>query len=323
MRYDARILVTGTSGFIGTNFLESARSLGIATLGIDVSPLRDTALAPLARHVDLLDRPKLVQTIADFGPTHVVHLAARTDLNETAKLSGYAANIEGVENLLGALASHDIERLVVASSMLVCRNGYRPSDEYDVCPSTLYGESKVRTEGIVRSSGLPWVLVRPTSIWGPWFGTPYRDFFIMVARGRYMKAGDERTFKAMGYVGNVIQQLWALLEAPADHVVHRTFYVSDYEPYVLDEWADEVAAKMGRKPPPRVPLSLLRVAARVGDAFQYLGASAPLTSFRLENLLTRSSFDMTELSRIVGPLPYDRSSAVQRTVEWMRSSHLI
>lgn len=34
-----------------------------------------------------------------------------------------------------------------------------------------------------------WCIIRPTSIWGPWFGVPYRNFFDMVMHRMYFQIG--------------------------------------------------------------------------------------------------------------------------------------
>ena len=180
-----------------------------------------------------------------------------------------------------------VARTVVASSRLVCRLGYEPRSDEDYCPTTAYGASKVETERIVRATtDLPWVLVRPTSIWGPWFGVPYRDFFLNVARGRYVHPAGRRIEKSFGYVGNTTWQLHRLMTAHPADVLGRTFYLGDDPPIEVLDLARRISATLGRRAPRTVPLPLLRSAAIAGDVAERAGVRAPLTSFRLDNLLT-------------------------------------
>lgn len=83
---------------------------------------------------------ELRQVVSDIRPTHVVHLAARTDL-DGREVSDYAANTKGVSNLLTVLAEarEPVERAVIASSRMVCRIGYQPRFEEDYCPTTEQG----------------------------------------------------------------------------------------------------------------------------------------------------------------------------------------
>lgn len=315
-----RLLITGGSGFIGTNVVEAALQAGHDVLSLDAAKPRNPDHAKVWQSVDLLDRAGLEAAVRDFAPTHIVHLGARTDLDEKRDIQGYAANTDGVANLLSACDLPGVERTIIASSMLVCRNGYRPTNMEDYCPDTLYGQSKVLTEQITRRSPPPhcWTLIRPTSIWGPWFDVPYKMFFLTVASGRYVHPGRARVDKAMGYVGNVVHQIFGILAADPERVHGRTFYVGDPEPTRLDEWAEEIREALGARPIRRLPMPVMRAVALAGDGLNAVGIGFPLTSFRLRNMLTCSSFDMRELSDIVGPLPFDRQAGTTATVAWLR-----
>jgi nucleoside-diphosphate-sugar epimerase len=113
------------------------------------------------------------------------------------------------------------------------------------------------------------------------------------------------------------------MTAPAADVLGRTFYLGDAPPIEVRTLADRISATMGRRPPKTVPISVLRVIARAGDVAQRAGIRAPLTSFRLANLITPMVFDVDALMRIAGPLPYDEAAGVTATVAWMRRERLL
>lgn len=321
----SRVLVTGGSGFIGTNLVASYRAAGVTVVNADVQSPRNSADAHLWAPVDFTRIDDVRALVSRFRPTHVFHLAARTDLHGR-EVADYAANVEGVAALLAALAepSPPVVRLVVASSRLVCRIGYQPVSDDDYCPSTAYGASKVETERLVRSTAVPpWVLVRPTSIWGPWFDTPYRDFFLSVARGRYVHPAGRRIRKSFGFVGNTTWQLHRLMTAPDADVVGRTFYVADDPPVEVQDLADRIRATLGKRPVRHVPLLALRALASTGDAIERLGRSAPLTSFRLANLLTPMVHDLGALTDVAGATPYELGVSVPETLAWMRQQGLL
>jgi len=227
-----RALVTGGSGFIGTNLVEDHLRRGDEVLSADGREPRNPAHSGLWRKSDLLDRDGLFDLFEEFEPTHLLHMGARTDLHGTT-LPDYAANREGVDNVIeAARRSSSLERAVFASSRMVCRIDHRPVDENDYSPPNPYGESKMEGELRVRGSGLevPWTLVRPTSIWGPWFDVPYKDFFLAIARGRYVHVRGGAARKSFGYVGNTVYQLRKILTAPVEQVHGRTLYLGDYPP---------------------------------------------------------------------------------------------
>ncbi len=319
-----RFLITGGSGFIGTNLVEHLRTRrpGAVVRNLDRRPPRNRAHQDLWVKADLCDLAGLSSAVAEVAPTAVVHLAARTDLRGRAE-SDYMANTEGVKNLVETLRRvKTVRRVVIASSRLVCPIGYRPTDENDVAPTTAYGASKVVGERIVRDADLPflWMIVRPTSIWGPWFEVPYRDLFTNVRRGTYVHAGRERITKSFGYVGNTVHQLDRLLECGWTQMHGQTIYLGDYPPLEVREFAELIRHEFNTRRIPTVPLPILQVAAKVGDFLQYAGwKEPPLTSFRLTNIRTEMVYDLEPLASVVGPLPYKLDDGVRQTVAWMRN----
>ena len=128
-------------------------------------------------------------------------MAARTDLDGSS-IDDYSANTDGCRAVIEAAARHpQIQRVIFASSMLVCALGYSPKHDSDYCPTTRYGESKVLGERYVREMAadhFPWTIVRPTSLWGPWFSVPYKKFFDAVARRMYLHPRGWRFIVRMG-----------------------------------------------------------------------------------------------------------------------------
>jgi len=313
-----RILITGGSGFIGTNAVEHFATRH-QVLNLDKVAPMNPAHSSFWRQVDLLDPNSLLATVANFDPHVVLHLAARTDLDGRT-LDDYAANTVGVLNLLEALAgAPSLQRVIFASSMLVCRIGYQPNSDLDFCPVNPYGESKVRGELLVRERppSVPWALVRPTSIWGPWFREPYRNFFDYVLKGRYFHIGDTRVFKTYGYVGNAIYQIQSILDAPASDIGGRVFYLGDSSEYEISEWADAIARRDGLSIP-QVPQALVRGGAWFGDLLKAFGLRFPMTSFRLKNMTTENRIDLSSTIALAPNPPFDRDRSIDLTIDWLR-----
>jgi GlcNAc-P-P-Und epimerase len=318
-----KVLVTGSSGFIGTNLLLELQRQGHEILGIDIRPPRPGVKSPFSP-CDLLDGEKLKTIIGRFAPEFMVHLAGRTDLEERKEINKYAVNIQGVENLIGAIkACKSLKRCIFTSSQLVCKVGHVPSSFDDYCPNTLYGESKVLTEKIVKRNdggGVEWCLVRPTTLWGP-YESHYLQFFKMVKSGRYFHIGKKPLKKSYGFVGNAVHQYIKLLASPAVQMNQKTFYIADYQPISLQEWADEFQRRMDAPKIRIMPVPLAKATALIGDLLNCAGiASFPLTSFRLRNIMTEYIFDMSVTESLCGPVPFSMQDGVRLTVEWLRES---
>jgi nucleoside-diphosphate-sugar epimerase len=316
-----RIFVTGGSGFIGTNLVQSLVDDGCKVVNFDRG-------VPLNRHHeafhqmgDILDPEALHSVVQSFQPELVIHLASRCDLDGSS-LADYAANTTGVQNIISAIRGAGcVKRAIFASSRYVHPTATQPQGDAEYAPFTFYGASKAEGEKIVRASGLqiPWVLIRPTSIWGPWFGIPYRGFFDTVRKGLYVHPRGERLFKTYGYVGNVVHQIKQFLFVPAERVQGRVFYVADYQPIEIRKMAETIREAFGAPAVREVPITVLHTLARAGDGVKKLGwKNPPLTSFRLSNLRTQMVYDMSTTQAIAGPCPYTMKEGVRATVDWIK-----
>jgi len=320
-----KILVTGGSGFIGTNYIELLlKNNRTEFLNLDNRSPRNIAHTKFWRECDILDAPRMERIVREFAPTHVVHLAAKTGLDEK-KLSDFAANMEGVENLLQALAQiSSVEQVIFTSSLLVCKMGYVPTHDTDYQPTTLYGQSKVEGERIVRAHNelsYAWTIVRPISIWGPWFDEPYKNFFKAIAQGWYFHIGSGHYRRSLGYVENIAHEINQLLVAPREKIDRKTFYLADDQPADLYDMANVIRQAAGARTIRHVPLWAAKTAARCGDLLKAAGwHTVPLTSFRLNNILTEYVFDMRPIMEISGTLPYDLQAGIEQTVEWLREN---
>jgi nucleoside-diphosphate-sugar epimerase len=320
-----RVLVTGNAGFIGFHLAELLVRRGHTVFGLDTR----IPLAPVAgveHHVcDLLDANALERTVDEIRPNAVAHLAAVTHIYGTS-LADYAPNIAGVENLSRAIARNGhVQRAVCTSTQLVSTVGHQPRSDEHYNPTTLYGQSKVKTEPIWRGSdggGTTWCLVRPTTIWGPGMNPHYLRFFGMIRRGRYVHVGRSAVRKTYGFVGNTIHQYaQLLLEAPTASIHRRTFYLGDYEPIDLRAWAEAFRDTLKAPPIRTVPVMLARSVARVGDIVNALGFDRfPLNSFRLRNVLTPSVLDLSATEALCGPLPYSLHDGIAQTAAWLRAT---
>lgn len=318
------VLVTGGSGFVGTNLVELFAKAGCNVVNVDVAAPRNRSHIQYWKQADICDDFRLREITCEFSPDIILHMAARTDLSGES-LIDYKANTDGVRSVIEAASSlPSLDRVIFASSMLVCPLGYQPQSEEDYRPTTIYGESKVIGEQLVRSLAndrFPWTIVRPTSLWGPWFGVPYKNFFDAVAAGLYMHPKGRRIRRSYGFVLNAVYQLDKLASCPdVDSIDKKVFYLADYTPVELFDWASQISACFDVRPPREVPLSMLRAISWIGDFLKIMGMqNPPLSSFRLNNLLTDAVFDMRSLERIAGKPPYDVTDGVQLTVDWINS----
>lgn len=314
-----KILVTGGSGFIGTNLISYLTQFEFnEILSLDIAEPKIELHRNIWEKIDLRDKAYLSKSIIRFQPDYVIHLGARTDLNGTS-LKDYNANIDGVSNLLEALEGvSNLKRVIFASSMYVCEPGYMPKSFDDYAPHTLYGESKVETEKIIKSRNpkYTWTIIRPTSIWGPWFGEPYNRFFHIVLSHMYFHMGKRACKKTYGYIDNAIYQIMSILNADKEKVNKKVFYIGDYEHYPITDWANEIAA-IEKIHIPKVPFWCFKVAGWTGDLLKKVGINFPMTSFRLHNMTTDNVHNLNPIKEIAPNLPVSRIEGTKITLDWI------
>lgn len=318
-----KILVTGGSGFIGTNLVSKLLSIGHDVLNIDLSEPKDKGAMDLWRRADIRDLDSLLPIWKDFDPAFVFHLAARTDLDGKS-VEDYSANTLGVGNVVECVKnSSRLEGVVFASSRLVCDIGYLPMSDTDFSASTAYGQSKIEGELLVREKtkdvDVPWCIVRPTSIWGPWFDVPYKTFFSSILNGTYVNPTRSPIKKSFGYVGNSVLQLTAMLGGGIGQVRRRSIYLADDPPIIVQDLASMIAHEFGVRQPRTLPLALLKGPALAGDFLKVIGIkNPPLTSFRLRNLTANMVYPLDEINSLFVGHKILLEDAVRQTCGWMR-----
>jgi nucleoside-diphosphate-sugar epimerase len=256
-------------------------------------------------------------------PEVVIHLGARTDLKGQS-VEDYEVNTLGTSNLIDVLSTiPTVKKVLFASSRLVCKIDHIPASMVDYSATTCYGISKVQGEMLVREkcrdADYDWLIFRPTSIWGPWFDEPYKDFFDLVIKGRYVHPRGILVSKSFGYVGNSVFLLEKMIHAD-NKLLGKTLYLSDTTNLDVLSFANEIRRLNNQSDICEVPYFFLFIAALIGTTMSLIGFSrVPLTMFRLNNLITTMIYNVDDLKQFCDPLPFDQTTGIRKTLEWMNS----
>lgn len=319
-----KVLITGSSGFIGTALVNYLVSKGHVVLGIDVKVPKPETADHEFLECNILDAERIEQAFQDFRPHGIVHLAAHMSLRESVDADErYRANTEGTRNLMtSASKCAETKRAIYTSTKYVYRDG-EPSGTRDYAPDSSYGRSKVQMEEMIwdlDGGGLDWCITRPTTIWGAGMSKHYQRFLRMVEEGKYVHIGSSPVKKSMGYVGNIAAQYERLLTVKSSKMHQKVLYVTDYEPEILREWVEGFAKILGGKKIRTIPLVFASVCGRIGDTIKAMGwRKFPFTSFRVKNLTESEVVDASETEAICGESPYSREEALEATTKWFKS----
>jgi NADH dehydrogenase len=158
-----RVAVTGGTGFVGTHLVRTLSDAGHEVVAL----ARGTKRRPRRPGVtfvraDLTDSPPLVDAFA--GCDAVVHLVAV--IREKRAQTFERVNRQATERVADAARQAKVPHLIHQSA-----NGVDPDPRYP------YLASKWAGEQAVRASGVPFTVLRPSTIFGPGDG-----FFTVIAR---------------------------------------------------------------------------------------------------------------------------------------------
>ncbi len=218
-----RILLTGCSGFIGSNFLQFGFSKMACTqiLGIDRKPCSFT-------HTNFSFLHKSIQDLSlqDLsGITHILHLAARTGVRQsTSEAEDYfEQNVKATHHLLELAKQAGIQRFLFASSSSVYGdNPGQPEANLPITPlacKSFYALTKHQCEVLThfysQAYGIQCIGLRFFTVYGP---SPRTDMLIGKAI-HCAKAGlslpffgvPKDTLRSFTYVDDVISCILKLL----------------------------------------------------------------------------------------------------------------
>jgi nucleoside-diphosphate-sugar epimerase len=145
------LAITGATGFVGSAVLAEALAQGhqVRALARRDQPAREGVTWVRG---DLGDTAALAALVE--GADAVIHVAGLTNTPDPAEFE--VANVTGTANVLAAMQSAAVKRLVFVSSL----SARQPR-------LSAYGSSKARAEALVEASGLDWTTVRPPGVYGP------------------------------------------------------------------------------------------------------------------------------------------------------------
>lgn len=319
-----RVLITGGSGFIGTRLIKQIQGLypEAEVLNVDREAPKLSEHSRYWHKSELLEPSTFMGAVKEFRPTHAIHLAANTDVDDILTLDDYRVNIEGSANFIKAIkAAGSVERTVYYSTQLVVQAGAMAQNDRDYRPGNLYAESKKIMEEMIRQdTSLPgiWTIVRPTSIWGPLHIRYSREHWLFIKKGRYFHPGGAAIVRSYGYVGNVADYTLKILAAPAAAVSGRTFYVGDPPADIL-LWVSAFSRALTGRQPHVLPRPVMRGIALIGDIIRFTGLPFPLFTSRYRGMTQSYLVNMAPTIATLGDPKYSLEEGVKETVEWLQS----
>jgi NADH dehydrogenase len=302
MEPDARVtvLVTGATGYIGRSVVAHlvAHGTPVRCLVMPEDPF-ELPRSPLVEVVR--GDVTAADALADAGDDvdTVIHSAAVMPPARPELICH--VNVEGTRRVLEQVKRWALTRCVHLSAVSAT---YRPLNAY--------GASKLEAEELVRASGLPYTILRPTMVYGPGGGLHFQKLVGLVRRSPgvlpVIGPGTQRLQPV------ALDDVVAAIDLARGHpaAIGKTYGVSGRTVATFDELADRIAAALGRsRVKLHVPLRLCRPIARVAGRF---APGSSLTPDVIAGLTQDATLDWEEFARDCGYSPLSLATGLERAL---------
>jgi nucleoside-diphosphate-sugar epimerase len=321
-----RVLVTGSTGFIGVHLVNAVVARGWQVRCL----VRATSnRAPIAGHKveyvvgSLQDPPALRQAV--HGVELIFHLAGATKVRQAEEFD--RINRGGTENLLTACveAGTTLRRFLYISSIAAAGPSPTgtPLKESDPAqPVGPYGQSKLRAEQAVLAyaSQLPVMVLRPSAIYGP-RDTDFLQLFRTVCYGVLPHIGRQDLYVDLCFVADLIHGMLAAAESPKG--LGEVFFLGG----ACHTWR-ELGSEIGRllRVQPReiiVPRAAVLAVARLADGWARLCRQPSLFSHAnvLERIQPYWLCDTAKACQTFGYVPMTSlAQGLAETLQWYQEA---
>lgn len=315
-----RILVTGSTGFIGREVAAKLTAEGSDVTGIARKTNDDKSLFS----VDIGDRSAVEEFAKGRRFDAVVHAAGLAhQFGNIPAGDFFRVNVDGSENVARLAVATGASRFILLSSVAVYGFQNSPMDESSPCkPENPYAESKLRAEEVCRSvcrkADIDLTVLRLAPVLGEKGVGNVPRLITMIHRGRFIWVGDGENAKSLAYVGDIAEAVSKILNSPPSK---SEIYNLAAEPVKMKRLVEMIAVELGRTTSKlRIPAALPLAAISLNRKTFNIGIANRIGQV-VERWLSDDIYPAGKLEKDFGFSPRTPiEEAVRKQCEWFLRS---
>lgn len=295
-----RILITGGTGFVGGNIREALGDRPIRLLVRDekrYGNLRGSNVELVKGDVTNADSLRGAMD----GCEAVIHLVAI--IEESGGRTFDKVIRQGTENVVAEAKRAGIKRFVHMSALGAQNNAQFP-----------YMQAKWQSEQVVKNSGIPWTIFRPSIIFGPGDGfinvlaklvkNPLAPVIPVVGEGKSKFQPVSVKEVATAYVKAIDEPKTA----------GQIYELGGPEIYTYEQLLDVIAGRLGKKKPKvHMPVGMMKLVVSASSPLPK-ALRPPVTKEQLKMLELDNCTDNSATSRLIGRPPLSMRNGIDYIV---------
>ncbi len=307
-----RVLVTGSTGFVGTHMTRKLLAAGI----MPVLLVRSSSNATLIEEYkaagaeivigDVTDRDSVFT--AAKGADYIFHIAALFREAKHGDEQYVKVNVEGARNVLDAAQENNVKSMMHCSTVGVHSHIINPpADETeDYRPGDIYQETKCEGEKLAQArfkdGSVNGVVIRPAMIWGEGDERMLK-LFKGVSKRKFPIIGNGKTMTHWVYVHDLVNGF--ILAATNEASRGQTYILAGEEAASITTLVEAVAKSAGvKKFPIKIPAWPIQI---LGDIVETIcipfGIEPPIYRRRVDFFTKDRHFDTSKAQRELGYKP--------------------
>ena len=320
-----RILITGASGFIGSHLVDGALRKGMETYAAIRKTSKREYLQDAKIHVAEIDfnAPESLRKLLKSTPfDYIIHTAGTT---HAPNPETYNRVNSGTLQILVELIQEEqipLQKFVYLSSLAAFgpnenHTGRLISNDSRPMPVTAYGRSKLLAEEYLQKQAIPWVIIRPTAVYGP-RDRSFLPIYRSIGSGFEIYFTRKKQKLSFVYIHDLVDAIYRSLDGPAQ----TAYFVSDGCEYSLQEFFQVIKTIRNKKTiPVYLPTGMIRQIATLNELFCKPFGVYPFFNSEKVNELVASGWmcDLNHLITSTGFQPgYTLKKGMAETLEFYK-----